>query len=163
MKVKSDIGAIKRRPKPGERRFFSIKHIVLEKMLSDTDVDDHYNPTIRSLDVEKNGSASSCGFHLTRSKWDPYPWVSGVDASSAAAAAGMQPGDCLLEVNGEDVVGQRISDIADLVKSNTKQVSLLLWNAGANRQCRPEVRAHFEWRVNSHIYEQNRKIDSHRS
>lgn len=36
---------------------------------------DHYNPTVRSLVIQKliNGS---CGFNLSRSKWDPYPWVS---------------------------------------------------------------------------------------
>lgn len=108
-------------------------------MLSDTDVDDHYNPTIRLLDIEKNDQTTNCGFHLTRSKWDPYPWVSSVDRNTAAYLAGMKPGDCLLEVNGEDIVGQRISDVADIVKSNTKQVSLLLWNAGVNTQCKPEV------------------------
>lgn len=37
-------------------------------------VDDHYNPSVRMLHIPKleNGS---CGFHLSRSKWDPYPWV----------------------------------------------------------------------------------------
>lgn len=37
-------------------------------------VDDHYNPSVRVLSIPKleNGS---CGFHLSRSKWDPYPWV----------------------------------------------------------------------------------------
>lgn len=37
--------------------------------------DDHYNPSVRMVHVPKleNGS---CGFNLSRSKWDPYPWVS---------------------------------------------------------------------------------------
>lgn len=36
---------------------------------------DHYNPSIRQVNVQKleNGA---CGFNLSRSKWDPYPWVS---------------------------------------------------------------------------------------
>lgn len=32
----------------------------------------------------------NCGFHLTKSKWDPYPWVSYVEAESAAGAAGLK-------------------------------------------------------------------------
>lgn len=32
----------------------------------------------------------SCGFHLTKSKWDPYPWVSHVEAESLASAAGLR-------------------------------------------------------------------------
>lgn len=36
---------------------------------------DHYNPSVRELNIPKlpNGA---CGFDLSRSKWDPYPWVS---------------------------------------------------------------------------------------
>lgn len=36
---------------------------------------DHYNPSVRELNIPKLPSGS-CGFHLSRSKWDPYPWVS---------------------------------------------------------------------------------------
>lgn len=38
------------------------------------DNNDHYNPFVRELNIPKlpNGA---CGFHLSRSKWDPYPWV----------------------------------------------------------------------------------------
>lgn len=37
--------------------------------------DDHYSPSVRLLDIPKlqNGA---CGFNLSRSKWDPYPWAS---------------------------------------------------------------------------------------
>lgn len=37
--------------------------------------DDHYHPSVRLVNVQKleNGA---CGFNLSRSKWDPYPWVS---------------------------------------------------------------------------------------
>lgn len=38
-------------------------------------VDDHYNPSVRILHIPKQTNGS-CGFHLSRSKWDPYPWVS---------------------------------------------------------------------------------------
>lgn len=106
-------------------------------MLPDSDVEDHYNPSVRLIEIEKNGAA--CGFHLTRGKWDPYPWVSSVDEGSVAAAAGMKPGDCLLEVNGEDIIGHRISEVAEIVKSKPDQASLLLWNAGVDPHCTPEV------------------------
>lgn len=35
---------------------------------------DHYNPSVREVNIPKlpNGA---CGFDLSRSKWDPYPWV----------------------------------------------------------------------------------------
>ncbi|KAJ8950334.1 hypothetical protein NQ318_021194 [Aromia moschata] len=105
-------------------------------MLSDAD-DAHYEPSVRLVDIEKNDS--QCGFHLTRGKWDPYPWVSSVDDDSAAATAGVRPGDCLLEVNGEDVIGQRISEVARIVRANPDQVSLLLWNAGVDPDCSPEA------------------------
>ncbi|PSN56816.1 hypothetical protein C0J52_02702 [Blattella germanica] len=80
----------------------------------------------------------SCGFHLTRSKWDPYPWVSGVETGSAAEAAGLQSGDCVLEVNGEDVLGQRVSEVASKVRAKDDHFTLLLWNAGSDPQCSPE-------------------------
>lgn len=109
-------------------------------MLSDPDGgEDHYSPTLRVLEIEKQDS-SSCGFHLTRGKWDPYPWVKDVDGGTAADAAGMRAGDCLLEVNGEDIVGRRVCEVAEIVRSRPKLVSLLLWNAGADPQCTPEVR-----------------------
>lgn len=41
------------------------------------EIDDHYSPSVRMLNIPKNahGSSGGLGFHLTRSKWDPYPWV----------------------------------------------------------------------------------------
>lgn len=36
---------------------------------------DHYSPSVRLLNIPKleNGA---CGFNISRTKWDPYPWVS---------------------------------------------------------------------------------------
>lgn len=99
-------------------------------------MDDHYSPSVRLLEVER--TSGSFGFNLSRSKWDPYPWVSSVDPGSSAEFKGLKPGDCVLEVNGEDVLGRRISDVADLVKSG-EQVALLIWNAGCEPHCGPEV------------------------
>ncbi|XP_066992179.2 uncharacterized protein [Anabrus simplex] len=90
-----------------------------------------YHPSLRLCDVERP-SKGSCGFHLSRTQWDPYPWVSGVDAGSAAEEAGLRPGDCVLEVNGEDVLGERIGAVAAKVRARPDKVSLLLWNAGSD-------------------------------
>ncbi|XP_059621152.1 uncharacterized protein LOC132264841 [Phlebotomus argentipes] len=99
--------------------------------------DDHYQPSVRMLHIPKwpNGS---CGFHLSRSKWDPYPWVSGVDKESPAEVTGLKVGDCVLEVNSEDVLGMRIAEIANMVKSRADQVTLLLWSTGLDPQCAPD-------------------------
>lgn len=34
----------------------------------------HEIPMVQLLDIQREQGAA-CGFHLTRSKWDPYPWV----------------------------------------------------------------------------------------
>ena len=87
--------------------------------------------TLRLCQIERP-STGSCGFHLSRTAWDPYPWVSGVECGSAADLAGLQPGDCVLEVNGEDVLGQRIGQVACKVRARYDSVTLLLWNAGSD-------------------------------
>ncbi|XP_017486675.1 PREDICTED: uncharacterized protein LOC108375106 isoform X1 [Rhagoletis zephyria] len=98
---------------------------------------EHYDPSVRLLCIRKT-ITGSCGFHLTRTKWDPYPWVSAVDAHTAAEMSGLKAGDCVLEVNGEDVLGLRIADIAKLVQAKSGQVTLLLWNCGSDFECEPE-------------------------
>lgn len=57
--------------------------------------EEHQNPAVRVCDVTKP-LEGSCGFHLTRTKWDPYPWVCGVDPDSAASQAGLQVRDYVL-------------------------------------------------------------------
>ncbi|XP_062538550.1 uncharacterized protein LOC134206832 [Armigeres subalbatus] len=81
-------------------------------------------------------TGGNLGMHLSRTPWDPYPWVSGVLAGSCAEQAGVRVGDCVLEANGEDLLGLKIVDIAKRVR-NSKQsakprpgVSLMLWNSG---------------------------------
>jgi C-terminal processing protease CtpA/Prc len=88
-------------------------------------------PSLRLCCVSRP-SAGYCGFHLTRTAWDPYPWVSKVESGSAAEAAGLQAGDCVLEVNGEDVLGQRVREVATRVRARADRVTLLLWNAGSD-------------------------------
>ena len=43
------------------------------------------------------------------------------------------------QVNGEDILGLRISDIAHLVKARTDCVTLLLWSTGNDPSCDPDV------------------------
>jgi S1-C subfamily serine protease len=64
---------------------------------------DHYSPSVRVVYVTKDSNTNSgFGFHLSRSKWDPYPYISGVDKSSPASNAGLKEGDCVLEVYDDD-------------------------------------------------------------
>lgn len=61
---------------------------------------DHYSPSVRSVYVAKpSDSTSGFGFHLSRSKWDPYPYISRIDDNSYASSSGLKEGDCLLEVD----------------------------------------------------------------
>lgn len=102
-------------------------------------VEEHQNPTVRACSVTRPSLGGSCGFHLTRTKWDPYPWICGVDENSPACQAGLQVGDCVLEVNGEDILGLRVCEIATRVRSKEDSVTMLLWNSGVDPNCDPEV------------------------
>ncbi|XP_012278387.1 uncharacterized protein LOC105698586 [Orussus abietinus] len=62
-------------------------------------------------------SKKCCGFHLSRSKWDPYPWIGSVERGSIAEKADLKSGDCLLSINGTDVVGLRVKEIASLIRT----------------------------------------------
>jgi hypothetical protein len=48
------------------------------------------------LQMQKINNASSevhsksCGFHLSKSKWDPYPWIGYVENNSPADLAGLK-------------------------------------------------------------------------
>uniref|UniRef100_A0A1A9ZZR7 RING-type domain-containing protein n=1 Tax=Glossina pallidipes TaxID=7398 RepID=A0A1A9ZZR7_GLOPL len=97
-----------------------------------TDSEDHSESFVRLLKIPKTPNGS-CGFHLTRTKWDPYPWVSGVDDFAPAKQCGLKAGDCVLEVNGFDVLGLRIAKIAKLAKTTEHYITLLLWSNNCNK------------------------------
>jgi len=101
-------------------------------------------PSLRICHIVRS-TAGSCGFHLSRTQWDPYPWVSAVEAGSPAEAAGLRSGDCVLEVNGEDVLGQRIGEVASRVRAKDGHVQLLLWNAGTDPNSAVTVRISCLW------------------
>lgn len=64
---------------------------------------DHYSPSVRVVYISKPVATSGFGFHLSRSKWDPYPYVSQLDKDSHAAASGLKEGDCVLEVKSSRI------------------------------------------------------------
>lgn len=45
---------------------------------------------LRRVNAASNVHAKSCGFHLTKSKWDPYPWIGYVENNSPADLAGLR-------------------------------------------------------------------------
>lgn len=69
-------------------------------------------------------SDGTLGLHLSRAPWDPYPWVSGVQEGSSAHTAGVRTGDTVLEVNGFDVLGKKISELATIIRTH--------WNSGGS-------------------------------
>lgn len=90
---------------PGRRKFrgrteaLAIDNTEIEKNIDDNQCDNDNTAgilftcrTLVSLRLsdDENHCRKSCGFHLTRSKWDPYPWVGYVEAGSVADHAGLK-------------------------------------------------------------------------
>ncbi|XP_017131419.1 uncharacterized protein LOC108148739 [Drosophila elegans] len=97
---------------------------------------DGVSSSVRLLKIPRAAPAmENYGFQLTRSKWDPYPWVCDVAAGTPAALCGLKPGDCVLEVNGLDVLGLRVAEIAKMVKSQKDGVTILCWNSECEKDC----------------------------
>lgn len=81
------------------------------------------------------------GFRLTRTLWDPYPWVREVSPGSRADSAGLKTGDCLLQADGKDLLGLPIGKVAGLIRGDGagRGVSLLVWNCGVDPDDDPEL------------------------
>lgn len=73
---------------------------------------------------------SPCGFHLSRTHWDPFPWVGRVEPESAAFKAGLKAGDCLLRVNDHSLLGAPVATAARLVRGPAQELRLFVWSAG---------------------------------
>lgn len=77
------------------------------QIMSVLDSADHYAPSVRNVYVAKPiDTKSGFGFHLSRSKWDPYPYISRIDKDSFAASSGLKEGDCVLEVDKQETEKQ---------------------------------------------------------
>ncbi|CAH2064781.1 unnamed protein product, partial [Iphiclides podalirius] len=81
------------------------------------------------------------GFRLTRTLWDPYPWVREVTPGARADLAGLKTGDCLLQVDGRDLLGMPVGQVAGLIRGDGTGggVSLLVWNCGVDPKDDPEL------------------------
>ncbi|XP_034178851.1 uncharacterized protein LOC117603630 isoform X2 [Osmia lignaria lignaria] len=77
---------------------------------------------------EAKANDKSYGFHLTKSKWDPYPWVSYVETGSFANVAGLRAGDCLISIDGQDLIGLKVKQIAGLIQQHQQDnIKLFVW------------------------------------
>ncbi|XP_060808211.1 uncharacterized protein LOC106142730 [Amyelois transitella] len=81
------------------------------------------------------------GFRLTRTLWDPYPWVREVTPGARADSAGLKTGDCLLQADGRDLLGLPVGQVAGLIRGDGagRGVSLLVWNCGVDPRDDPEL------------------------
>ncbi|XP_052745992.1 uncharacterized protein LOC112048791 [Bicyclus anynana] len=81
------------------------------------------------------------GFRLTRTLWDPYPWIHEVTPESRAEMSGLRAGDCLLQADGKDLLGLPIGKVAGVIRGGGegRGVSLLVWNCGVDPRDDPEV------------------------
>ncbi|XP_037303057.1 uncharacterized protein LOC115454221 [Manduca sexta] len=81
------------------------------------------------------------GFRLTRTLWDPYPWVREVTPGSRADGAGLKTGDCILQADGKDLLGLPVGQVAGLIRGDGagRGVSLLVWNCGVDPKDDPEL------------------------
>ncbi|XP_013143513.1 PREDICTED: uncharacterized protein LOC106107246 [Papilio polytes] len=81
------------------------------------------------------------GFRLTRTLWDPYPWVRDVKSGARADLAGLRAGDCLLQADGKDLLGMPVGQVAGLIRGDGTGggVTLLVWNCGVDPNDDPEL------------------------
>ncbi|KOC70961.1 putative E3 ubiquitin-protein ligase sinah [Habropoda laboriosa] len=82
----------------------------------------------------------SCGFNLTKSKWDPYPWISYVEIGSLADTAGLKAGDCLINIGEHDLIGLKIKKIAALIHHYQEcNLKLFIWRCIDEEEERKET------------------------
>ncbi|KAH8416630.1 hypothetical protein KR222_000160 [Zaprionus bogoriensis] len=105
-------------------------------MQAKSSVDDTTESSVRLLKIPRAApQIEEYGFRLSRSKWDPYPWVSEVAAGTPAALCGLKTGDCILKVNDIDILGMRIVKVAQIVKRQEDGVTFLCWRSDCEIDC----------------------------
>jgi C-terminal processing protease CtpA/Prc len=70
--------------------------------------DDNSNLKLISLECGSKG----LGIRLSKSSWDPYPFISQVDAESKAEERGLLVGDCILKVFQQPFFKNRVKQNA---------------------------------------------------
>lgn len=94
---------------------------------------------VRECVLSLDNHEAPCGFHLSRTHWDPFPWVGRVEPDSAAFKAGLKAGDCLLRVNDHSLLGAPVATAARLVRGPAQAIKLFVWSAGLSEKCRPDA------------------------
>ncbi|XP_071451846.1 uncharacterized protein [Hetaerina americana] len=80
---------------------------------------------------KQGGTSGSYGMSISRSAWDPYPWVCGIAPGGAADGAGLRRGDCLLKVGALSLLGLPVSEVAGALRADggAEGLRLEVWNA----------------------------------
>ncbi|CAG9809798.1 unnamed protein product [Chironomus riparius] len=108
---------------------------IMEHKDGTSECHDNNNSNLKLICIEN--CAEGLGIKLSKSSWDPYPFISFVD-ETREQQHDLQIGDCLLKVNGQDVLGWRIQEIAEQIHNKTdddnNEVNLLLWRARNSQQ-----------------------------
>ncbi|XP_046397449.1 uncharacterized protein LOC124164250 isoform X2 [Ischnura elegans] len=80
---------------------------------------------------QKLATTGSYGMSISRSAWDPYPWVCGISPGGAADRAGLRRGDCLLRVGALSLLGLHVSEVAAALRADggAEGLRLEVWNA----------------------------------
>ncbi|CAH8487462.1 unnamed protein product [Schistosoma turkestanicum] len=94
------------------------------------------NHRARLCTLQKWENYSGYGFSLQATKGKVGHYISEVDQTSPAFAAGLRDGDYVVEVNGVNVVPDQHQEVVQRILKNPSKVSLLLLD--------PESKAYFE-------------------
>nr|XP_026486541.1 uncharacterized protein LOC113393730 [Vanessa tameamea] len=114
----------------------------MESQILNGDPEQEYTAGVRLVVLNlPEDEGEGLGFRLTRTLWDPYPWIHEVTADSRADNAGLKRGDCLLQADGKDLLGLPIGKVAGHIRGDGEGhgVSLLVWNCGVDPKDDPEL------------------------
>ena len=73
------------------------------------------------------------GFDLYDEKNNPGHMIGGIDPGSPAQAAGLQKGDKIIEVNGQNVLEDSHQQVVDQIKKYDEEVTILVIDSNAEK------------------------------